>query len=97
MSNKLRDEAHDLSEEDMGRIRDMSEGYSGADMTNLCKEAALGPIRSFSGDIATVRKEEVRPISLDDFVGAFKQVRASVSDKDLQGYLDWNAQFGTSQ
>lgn len=30
----------------MSRIGEKSEGYSGADMANLCKEAAMGPIRS---------------------------------------------------
>lgn len=39
------------------------QGYSGADMKQLCAEAALGPIRdivdSSSLDIATIQKDDV--------------------------------------
>jgi hypothetical protein len=41
--------------------------------------------------------DDVRPISLTDFHDAFKQVKASVSDKDLQLYLEWDAQFGSGK
>jgi len=34
-----------FSEEHVEEICRMTEGYSGADMANLCKEAAMGPIR----------------------------------------------------
>ena len=35
------------SEEHIEEICRLTEGYSGADMANLCKEAAMGPIRSY--------------------------------------------------
>jgi hypothetical protein len=34
---------------------------------------------------------------LEDFLDAFKQVKASVSDKDLKLYLEWDAQFGSGK
>ena len=47
-----------------GELEDIShrtEGYSGADMANLCREAAYGPIRSLPRDqIVNVREEDVR-------------------------------------
>jgi SpoVK/Ycf46/Vps4 family AAA+-type ATPase len=39
-------EAHNLKDCDIDDIATKTEGYSGADLTNLCKEAALGPIRN---------------------------------------------------
>ena len=72
--------------------------YSGADMSNLCKEAAMGPIRSLDySQIDSIEADDVRPITFDDFNEALNQVKASVSDKDLQMYYDWNNQYGSTK
>ncbi|XP_038248838.1 fidgetin-like protein 1 [Dermochelys coriacea] len=84
-----------LREEEVELIVKKSDGFSGADMTQLCREASLGPIRSLqSMDIATITPEQVRPISFLDFDNAFKTVRPSVSSKDLELYENWNQTFG---
>ncbi|XP_044858923.1 fidgetin-like protein 1 isoform X2 [Mauremys mutica] len=84
-----------LREEEVELIVKKSDGFSGADMTQLCREASLGPIRSLqSMDIATITPEQVRPISFLDFDSAFKTVRPSVSSKDLELYENWNQTFG---
>lgn len=87
---------HNLSESDLELICDGTEGYSGADVTNVCKEAAMGPIRSISmKNIQTVSLNKVRPISLRDFTDALRQVRASVVADELSYYVDWNKKFGS--
>ncbi|NXX50945.1 FIGL1 protein, partial [Tricholaema leucomelas] len=84
-----------LNEEEIELIVEKSSGFSGADMTQLCREASLGPIRSIqSGDIATIMPDQVRPIAFLDFESAFKTVRPSVSSKDLELYETWNQTFG---
>ncbi|OZJ04954.1 hypothetical protein BZG36_01737 [Bifiguratus adelaidae] len=96
IENLLRKQHHDLSAEEIEQICDMTEGYSGSDMDGLCREAALGPIRSIaSADIATIAAEDVRPINFQDFKAALSQVRASVSDKDLELYLKFNSEYGS--
>lgn len=73
-------------------------GYSGADMANLCSEAAYGPIRALSmSDIENIAPEAVRPITFQDFQMALQQVKPSVSPQDLGLYLEWNKQFGSWQ
>ncbi|KAM5157241.1 fidgetin-like protein 1 isoform 2-T2 [Mantella aurantiaca] len=84
-----------LTEQDVASIVLQADGFSGADMTQLCREAALGPIRSIQAmDIATITAEQVRPISFIDFQNAFQVVKPSVSKKDLELYENWNKTFG---
>ncbi len=94
VQNLLGGQKHDLTDADLASVCNQADGYSGSDMDNLCREAALGPIRSIK-DILMVTQDAVRPIRLDDFTKALTQVRASVSQTDLAGYLEWNRQFGS--
>ncbi|KAJ2138934.1 Fidgetin-like protein 1 [Coemansia sp. RSA 353] len=93
--NLLRKQVHDLSDLQLDSICDSTDGYSGADMDTLCREAAFGPIRSIS-DIATASVEDVRPICFADFEYALTQVRPSVSAKDLVIHIEFNQLYGMS-
>ena len=91
-------ERHDVSEEDMKSVSLMTEGYSGADMANLCREAAYGPIRSLDmRHITSLRADQVRPIHHTDLISALRQVKASVSQQDLDQYIEWDKRFGASK
>ncbi|XP_005396663.1 PREDICTED: fidgetin-like protein 1 [Chinchilla lanigera] len=95
VTNLMSKEQCDLSEEEILQVVQRSDGFSGADMTQLCREASLGPIRSLqTADIATITPDQVRPISYVDFENAFRTVRPSVSSKDLELYEEWNRAFG---
>lgn len=97
MQNLLNDQVHELNDSEYETIAISAEGYSGADMANLCKEAAFGPIRDLDySKIDSLEPEDVRPITKQDFDEALSQVKASVSDKDLQMYMEWNKQFGST-
>ena len=66
-------------------------------MSNLCKEAAMGPIRCLDySQMDSIQPDDVRPMNFDDFNDALRQVKASVSDKDLKMYHDWNSQYGST-
>lgn len=94
VENLIRKQKHNLTQTDLDTISKLSEGYSGSDMDGLCREAALGPIRSIKC-IATASIEEVRPVEFMDFQLALKQVRASVDPKELDFYTGWNEKFGS--
>nr|XP_034191048.1 fidgetin-like protein 1 [Osmia lignaria] len=87
---------HNLNEEDVNNIAEQSKGYSGADMSNLCKEASMGPIRSIPfSELENIRKEDVRQVTVDDFKEALIHVRPSVSQSSLSTYVEWDATYGT--
>lgn len=95
VTNLMSHEKSQLGVDEMEKVVQGTEGFSGADMTQLCREAALGPIRSIRlSDIATIMAEQVRPILYSDFEEALKTVRPSVSSKDLELYEEWNKTFG---
>ena len=52
---------YDDNRDEMMSIGSQTEGYSGADMANLCREAAYGPIKSLELKmIAHVTADQVR-------------------------------------
>ncbi|EFO22555.2 fidgetin protein [Loa loa] len=95
----LSDQKHDLSDDDIQSIAKLTNGYSGADMKQLCCEAAMVPVRnivdSSSLDIASISADDIRSISFSDFETAMRFVRPTVVEKDLEGYQTWNKQYGS--
>jgi katanin p60 ATPase-containing subunit A1 len=61
---------------DWEKLVELSEGYSGADVSNICREAAMMPLRKklaagggiLCQDIANLKKEVDVPLSMEDFV-----------------------------
>ncbi|PIN09789.1 AAA+-type ATPase [Handroanthus impetiginosus] len=87
-----------LSNEDMDTICKLTEGYSGSDMKNLVKDASMGPLREALKqgiEITTLKKEDMRPVNLQDFEKALQEVRPSVSHNELGTCEKWNEQFGS--
>lgn len=88
--------SYELDDNEIEEIVHETKGYSGADLRNLCAEAALNPIRDVI-DITKLVKEKLRATNISDFKFALKQVKPTVSQKDLKQYLDWNKNYGTVQ
>ncbi|CAI9272830.1 unnamed protein product [Lactuca saligna] len=87
-----------LSTEDIDTICKLTDGYSGSDMKNLVKDASMGPLREAlrqGTEITKLKKEDMRPVSLQDFENALQEVRPSVSLDELGTYEIWNNQFGS--
>ncbi|XP_050384744.1 ATPase family AAA domain-containing protein FIGL1 isoform X1 [Argentina anserina] len=87
-----------LTREDIVNICKLTEGYSGSDMKNLVKDASMGPLREALRqgiEITKLKKEDMRPVTFQDFESALQEVRPSVSLNELGTYDDWNKQFGS--
>ncbi|GAA6099364.1 katanin p60 ATPase-containing subunit A1 [Tachysurus ichikawai] len=86
---------------DMEKIAEQMEGYSGADITIVCRDASLMAMRRRIEDltpeeIRNISRDEMHmPTTMEDFATALKKVSKSVSAVDLQKYEKWMAEFGS--
>ena len=84
------------------RLIEITEGYSGADLANVCRDAAMMPLRKkiASGSVDILKIREVQneinvALTMEDFVEAIKNVSKSVSQGQLDEYSAWMAEFGS--
>ncbi|KAJ3468388.1 hypothetical protein MRS44_002453 [Fusarium solani] len=90
----LGEQKHDLSNEDILKLVDLTDGFSGSDITALAKDAAMGPLRSLGEALLHMTMDEIRPIQLIDFEASLSTIRPSVSKAGLKEYEDWAREFG---
>lgn len=81
---------NNLTECDLNEISQLLKGYSGSDTFNLCREAAMEPVREFMN-----QKGELRKVNINDFKKAINQIRRSVNEKELIEYEKWNETYGS--
>jgi len=84
-----------LTTREIDYLADLTQGYSGSDLTALAKDAALGPIRELSPDqVRDMEASQVRGIMLTDFIDSLKRIRRSVPPETLAKYVKWNQEYG---
>jgi len=69
--------------------------YSGSDLSALCREAAMVPLRELGSAVAHVSADRVRPVGLDDFSTALESTKPSVSRQQLGAFDEWTKDFGS--
>lgn len=78
------------------------DGYSGADITNVCRDASMMSMRR---KICGLRPDQIRqlpkeeldlPVTMRDFEEALVKNNKSVSKEDLDKYEKWMNEFGSS-
>lgn len=86
-----------LNEEDYIELAIRSEGYSGRDISNVCREVIMIPIREMDmGGLLEHSEQEVvvRDINLNDFTKTLKKIKPMTTGSELKKYKDWAAEFG---
>ncbi|KAK7349163.1 hypothetical protein VNO77_06310 [Canavalia gladiata] len=80
-----------------------TEGYSGDDLTNVCRDASLnGMRRKIAGktrdEIKNMSKDEISkdPVAMCDFEEALTKVQRSVSQADIERHEKWFTEFGSA-
>jgi katanin p60 ATPase-containing subunit A1 len=83
-------------------LAELTEGYSGADITTLCRDASMMHMRKLiqglsPAEIRALKTRELleQTVSRENFLEALANIQSSVAKADLQKYADWQAQFGS--
>ncbi|KAI1207389.1 AAA-domain-containing protein [Annulohypoxylon truncatum] len=90
----LGQQKHSLTDTDITELVDLTDGFSGSDITALAKDAAMGPLRALGEALLHMTMDQIRPIELVDFKASLKTIRPSVSKEGLKEYEDWARRFG---
>lgn len=85
---------HNLRERELKQLVNLTDGYSGSDITALAKDAAMGPLRSLGEKLLHMSPDDIRPIGMDDFQASLRNIRPSVSSSGLKEFEDWAREFG---
>ena len=86
-----------LSEEDFIELGVRSEGYSGRDISYVCREVIMLPVRELDMEGLLENSDQdikVRDINVNDFKKTLKKVKAMTTESDLKRYQDWKDEFG---
>lgn len=87
---------------DFEKLAEMGEGYSGDDITNICRDAAMNGLRrAIEGknmsQIKAMDDQEIHePICMEDFMQAFEKVRPSVGKEDITKHEQWKDEYGST-
>lgn len=86
-----------LNDEDFIELAVRTENYSGRDISNVCREVIMLPIRELdmSGLLDNSDKEvKLRDVNLNDFKKTLKKVKPMTSKAILKQYNDWKDEYG---
>ncbi|ODV61331.1 putative AAA family ATPase SAP1 [Ascoidea rubescens DSM 1968] len=93
----LSDQSNNLSSDEFDVLVNLTDGFSGSDITSLTKDAALNPLRELGDKLLITTKKEIRAINLNDFKTSLKYIRPSVSSENLKKFDNWCRSFGSSE
>jgi len=87
---------------DLKELATRLDGYSGADITNICRDASMMSMRRrIKGlrpeEIKNIPKDELEaPVTLEDFNIAISKIQRSVSQADIKKFDQWMEEYGAN-
>lgn len=89
---------HEITHE---RLAEMSEGYSGRDIANVCREAVMSMVREQNPKLEELTSAQIesyamnyRSLTKEDFEHAFRKIRSSVNLGTIRKYEEWGEELG---
>jgi len=86
----------------MDMLAEKLQGYSGADITNVCRDASMMVMRRriqglTPSEIRNLSREELDiPTKWEDFLLALSHISPSVSAGDIAKYESWMEEYGAN-
>jgi katanin p60 ATPase-containing subunit A1 len=86
---------------DLDKIAGLLNNYSGADVTSLCRDAALMSMRRMiknksPNEIRQLSKDDIeKPVTQEDFIAAIERSSTTVQESDVTRHEKWIKQFGS--
>ncbi|KAG7878621.1 hypothetical protein KL935_003876 [Ogataea polymorpha] len=87
---------HTLTDKNLEELIQLTDSFSGSDITALAKDAAMGPLRELGDKLLLTSKNEIRPVCLQDFINSLNYIRPSVSKEGLRQFEEWAKLYGSS-
>lgn len=87
---------------DIMELSKRTEGYSGDDLTNICRDASMnGMRRKIMGktpdEIKNMTKDQMYdPVAMRDFAESLSKISRSVSTTDIDRHEKWLQEFGSA-
>jgi len=92
----------ELADINFKELAELSEGYSGRDIANLCNEAIMVMIRKENPELGAIDVQKIdnyklkyRALKRTDFEMAMKKIKPSVNPKSLERYKEWSERMGS--
>lgn len=80
---------------DFNTLASYTAGYSAADISLLCREVLMVPIRELDAEGALTDSDiQPRDPTMNDFLASMESIKPSVSPDELNKYDDWKNKFG---
>ncbi|XP_069589159.1 fidgetin [Ranitomeya imitator] len=87
-----------LNDKEVALLVQRTEGFSGLDVARLCQEAVVGPLHAIPpSELSAIMPSQLRPVTYQDFENVFCKIQPSISQKELDTYIEWNKMFGCNQ
>ena len=96
IQNLLKKQPYDIGDNELRSIVELTEGFSGSDLANLCREAAFGPIRELGSRVMTAAASDVRSLQYVDFQSALENIRPSVTKESIVEFEAWSKKYSST-
>ncbi|MHA1585254.1 MAG: AAA family ATPase [Promethearchaeota archaeon] len=78
-------------------LGEITEGYTGSDISTVCREVVMLPVRELdkSGNLLeNVGDIKIRALKQEDFLKVLEKIKPVVSDRELERFEKWRSEFG---